>query len=310
MSAGVGVAAPTEPPTLSRYRSLRGATRAPQPRKSIDATAMRESPPKGNGTVASLKSVFGSRYKRRPKADEAGAVSGSAPAVPPVPPLAQGLQNAGEMDAGYEDVPSVTTTIEAGPRRDYGPQTRRLHKAPPAPAEVAGESPTEGRRHQGSEWRGDEGSPESPRASRRKMKQESALYDEDEGRRLDAESLLAEQKRKDLERLQAQLEAATQRAPPPQQHKPRSPVLERFSFLTRRGRTQQQPSPLSPPLATPTQDAAPGHRVKHSEPVAAPRKSMSVEPDGRVVVPRTDAPISASNSGERVSGIRASPFYC
>ena len=99
--------------------------------------------------------------------------------------------------------------------------------------------------------------------------------------------LLEEQKRKDLERLQAELDAATP-APVPLA----SPAKEKFGFFSRkRAATKTSPPRSSESGSVPSTLS----QTKSNEP---PRR---IEQGGGGIVPQTDAPISASNAGERVS---------
>jgi hypothetical protein len=131
--------------------------------------------------------------------------------------------------------------------------------------------------------------------------------------------LLAEQKRKDLERLEATLDAAG----------PRSPSLtspkEKFNFFSRKRAASKAAPPrmsgsgsgsglsasrtrsieMSPPKeAKTTRNASPPSRRVVREPVKLPqplRPDQMIQEGGGGIVPQTDAPISASNGGERVS---------
>jgi hypothetical protein len=93
-------------------------------------------------------------------------------------------------------------------------------------------------------------------------------------------NLLAEQKRKDLERLQAELEAATP-TPPPLPTGPR----EKLRFFSRKRAQTKTSPPVSTSLST----------TKSTE------QPRGIEQGGGGIVPQIDAPISASNAGERVS---------
>jgi hypothetical protein len=127
-------------------------------------------------------------------------------------------------------------------------------------------------------------------------------------RRLEEEAaqLLAEQKRKDLERLEKELEAAALKREP-------SPPKEKLGFFSRkRGATMTAPTPSLSTSAPVTSPPLPGNRSASSS--SAPTKAdgspartinsagkKGIEQGGGGIVPQTDAPISASNAGERVS---------
>lgn len=132
-----------------------------------------------------------------------------------------------------------------------------------------------------------------------------------------AEELLAEQKRKDLERLEAELDAAA-----PGLSTAASSTRERFGFFKRKRSGTK--ATLQSTRSTSTSDeaqtssvgrgsektwgdepAAPEPRLKNQE--DPPRAS---EQGGGVVVPGTDAPISAVNAGERVSDHTVHVLQC
>jgi len=98
--------------------------------------------------------------------------------------------------------------------------------------------------------------------------------------------LLEEQKRKDLERLQAELDAATP-APVPLA----SPAKEKFGFFSRK----RAGTKASPPRSSESSSGPSLSQRKSNE------LSRRIEQGGGGIVPQTDAPISASNAGERVS---------
>ena len=156
---------------------------------------------------------------------------------------------------------------------------------------------------------------------------------------------LEEQKRKDLERLQAQLAASNQpkkQAQPqkqpqavlsPSQPQPplksppltKTPVIEKFTFLTKgrkhnhhnnsNARNNMRSDQLSPGLSPdypPTISSAGGstsdvsnRAVAAAEKKHAPVRSVTapvgIEAGGKGIVPQTDAPASAINSGDQVS---------
>ena len=100
----------------------------------------------------------------------------------------------------------------------------------------------------------------------------------------DAATRLAEQKRKDLERLQAELDAAVPTSP--------TSPREKLRFFSRK-RAQTKTSP--PAAARQEPEKALLSTTKSNE---APR---GIEQGGGRIVPQLDAPMSASNAGERVS---------
>jgi hypothetical protein len=126
-----------------------------------------------------------------------------------------------------------------------------------------------------------------------KSKAEQARLAEEE-----KERLLAEQKRKDLERLEAELEAA---APPIPRVISPGKEKDKFGFFSRkRAGTRDTP----PPTVGSGKNSRSMSRSRSND--SPPQ--VSNEPTFRVIeqkreaiVPGTDAPISAVNAGERVS---------
>jgi len=162
----------------------------------------------------------------------------------------------------------------------------------------------------------------------------------DRARRLEGEnaSRLAEQKQKDLERLQRELDAAVPTPPAPTPtHTPRlqsltSPLREKFSFFSRKKDSSKDTPPQTPktlsgsPPAIVVKNEAPHlvERIRRAEPVknieppkedAAKRseklrRPLQIGQGGGGIVPQTDAPISASNAGERVcTFLKTSDLY-
>lgn len=114
--------------------------------------------------------------------------------------------------------------------------------------------------------------------------------------RLEAETdrILAEQKKRDLARLHAQV--AT---PPP---KAKSIILERLTFFSRsvkKGYPRSQPG--TPTSITSTIFSLDFSRAGSLETSPVPDKMSFIEQGGGGIVPQTDAPTSAVNGGERVS---------
>ncbi|KAK0099816.1 hypothetical protein ONS95_008570 [Cadophora gregata] len=112
------------------------------------------------------------------------------------------------------------------------------------------------------------------------------------------ERLLAEQKRKDLERLQAELDAA----PPPLPACVASPKKEKFAFFSRKRAATKTTPPTTSGSGSGTNSMS---KSRSHEPPRSTEVSRStdlprgIEQGGGGIVPQTDAPISASNAGER-----------
>ncbi|KAF4995521.1 hypothetical protein FGRMN_5064 [Fusarium graminum] len=113
--------------------------------------------------------------------------------------------------------------------------------------------------------------------------------------RLDAETdrILAEQKKRDLARIRAQL-------PTPSPRFPRFLVLDKLPFLYRSKRSNVATSQADTPSpGTPTALALDFSRTQSLEDSASPDKMSFKEQGGKGIVPGTDAPTSAINGGER-----------
>lgn len=115
------------------------------------------------------------------------------------------------------------------------------------------------------------------------------------------ERLLAEQKRKDLERLQAELDAA-----PPPLMPVVSPKKEKFGFFSRKRAATKTTPPTTSGSGSGTNSMSKSRSNEPPRSTEVPRSTdipRGIEQGGGGIVPQTDAPISASNAGERVSVI-------
>ncbi|KID87582.1 hypothetical protein MGU_05231 [Metarhizium guizhouense ARSEF 977] len=129
----------------------------------------------------------------------------------------------------------------------------------------------------------------------------------DEVARLEAETdrILAEQKKLDIARLQAHLVA-----PPP---KPKRQLLDKLIFFSRGKRSTGASQPgtpstivsaiFSPATSHSSRDSI-GEPATPSLPGLSAFKMSFIAPGGKGVVPQTDAPVSASNGGERRITVR------
>lgn len=123
-----------------------------------------------------------------------------------------------------------------------------------------------------------------------------SLEQRDKAWEAERDRLLEEQKRKDLQRLEEQLENS-QRVTA-EAHKVRSPV-EKFSFLTRKSKSKDVSSPTSPSTTTDLSQSNTNTRRFGPELVKTP--PAHIKPGGKGIVPQKDAPTSAINAGDRVS---------
>ncbi|OHE96403.1 hypothetical protein CORC01_08326 [Colletotrichum orchidophilum] len=132
---------------------------------------------------------------------------------------------------------------------------------------------------------------------RKEQEEEDAARWAQEVARLEAETdrILADQKAKDLARLQAQL-AAVPDAP---SSRVRSPIVDKFTFFLRKGRKSDAATTLTKAPSQYFQPLTLDHR-----PVSVMDPSRFIQAGGGGIVPQTDAPTSASNAGERRVTIR------
>ncbi|TGJ80813.1 hypothetical protein E0Z10_g7948 [Xylaria hypoxylon] len=127
--------------------------------------------------------------------------------------------------------------------------------------------------------------------------QHRSLEQRDASWEAERDRLLEEQKMKDLQRLEEQLENS-QRAKT-QSHKFRSPVVDKFMFLAKGSKNNKDEMPPASPAATSAKSST---RRSDHEPVRNP--PTHIEPGGKGIVPQTDAPTSAINAGDRSVVVR------
>lgn len=275
-------AEPVVQPKYTRYRSVRQAAA-----KESVASAASAAPEQNDLAKRSM-----SRY-RRPRAVSKGEQPRSptlaaAPAIPAIP-HAQLSQD--PTKRATEPAPAnqsqLVRNINEGKWAAGGP-----------------ESETERRQRQAGEFREQE---EQRRRAQRQQEEEQRVLMQT------VEEKLAEQKRKDLERLEATLDAAIQA---PAQSTVASPTKEKFGFFSRKRaqtKTTPPPAPIPGPVAASGPSSASIARPGGSN--ETPRKSneppmpRAVGPGGTVIVPGTDAPKSAVNAGERVRSSCPDIFY-
>ncbi|PBP20150.1 hypothetical protein BUE80_DR009014 [Diplocarpon rosae] len=262
----------------SRYRSVRRAAQPPpEPQPE---------PQKPKNDLSRTKSM--ARYRRSVAPARTVPITESTP--PPLPDLPRTPQTAswsqGSNVTRRVTEPAQQTPTEQIPGHDGGPHGRHRETEGARLRRKALEREEQLRRV------------EEEKANQARMRQQRKMEEEQQRRaEEEAERLLAEQKRKDLERLQAELDAAS-----PATRPLASPKKEKFAFFSRkRGATR-----TSPPT---TSGSGSGSlvisRSRSNEPARskeAPRSTdvpRAIEQGGGGIVPRTDAPMSASNAGER-----------
>jgi hypothetical protein len=212
-------------------------------------------------------------------------------------------------------IPSRTQTSAAQPlairdttRRVTEPVPSVQRQAPDAGREQGRPKETERERlrRKAQEYRDRE---EAQRKLEEQEAREKAEEEAELARRKEDEAarILAEQKRKDLERLEAELDAAAPIAP-----RVTSLGREKFSFFSRKRAATRSAQPRNSEsgsgsaansMSRPRSNEAP--RTTRPRSNEAPRAILE---GGGGVVPQTDAPISASNAGERVGLITPEEF--
>jgi len=254
-----------------------------------------------------------SRY-RRPQTRVGNPLSAAPPLpiIPPSPNTAQKLAATGARDVTRK-VTEPTPSSPRSPRQiQSGITQRRVGHGQP-------ETGNERARRRADELDGREQEQRrfiQEQKERERIAQEKRAAAEAERARLaDVENarLLAEQKRKDLERLQAELDAATTSGPHAQST---TSPKDKFGFFSRRRNTKTNPPEernLSPAKSIDAPTTSSGRTrsptKSHDAPInlgnAIARASNDLPPSiqqgGGGIVPGTDAPISAVNAGERVS---------
>ncbi|KAK8135791.1 hypothetical protein PG984_003731 [Apiospora sp. TS-2023a] len=137
------------------------------------------------------------------------------------------------------------------------------------------------------------------RSQRLREQREDALRYAREMAHSDAvnDHLIAEQKKKDLERLRVQL--ANSPESPRRSSKPRSPVLEKFVALTKGRKSKDSVSPSMSPASSSS-----GSMDNNYAFTELPQPPKGIMPGGRGIVPQMDAPISAVNAGDRIVSVR------
>ena len=292
MLAGTATATATATATLapaaSRYRRLRGkSVSAPRASRSPDIFRDHRDFTQNSPSVIHLRrrSKSVTTLATAESAKPAVLAPRAAPEVPPVPaiPASASVQPHSHL-AAHNDISKekLSECAEVVRQQVLNKLTAQRNQ-----------ELSDGGRHRAAQL-------EREAAERRCGEEEEAARWADEVARLEAETdkILAEQKRKDIARLQAQLARAQILLSP--QPKARSPVLEKFSFLSRSRRSNASHATTMSPISSTTASIVGDYsRATSLEPSPSPK--TYIEPGGRGIVPQTDAPTSASNAKERVS---------
>lgn len=273
------------PRKYSRYRSVRQQADAARPEPSSVAAQQ------DSHDVSVTRSM--SRYRRSrivPKT--------SHPMIPPVPPVPipqsppeSSMSGAGGMVRRVTEPAAYTPPKQQLPaRHETVPGSRGQRRVQETEADRVQRKAEEMREHERQHQRGEQEQDESESFNATSGLESLRLAEEER------ERLLAEQKRKDLERLEAELDAAMQVVP-----RVTSPGRDRFNFFSRkRAATRAIPSTTdgsgkgSMSMSRTRSNGSPPRAVTEPHP-------RGIEQGGRGIVPGTDAPISAVNAGERVS---------
>ncbi|CAL3970291.1 unnamed protein product [Diplocarpon coronariae] len=266
----------------SRYRSVRQAAKPhQQPRPEPQPV-----PQKPKNDISRTKSM--ARYRRSVVPARTAQIAGSS--HPPVPDL-PGAQQAANLLEGRNVARRVTE-----PARNRGMEQSPAHDGRSHGRDRETEAAR--LRMKALERERQLRRVEEEKANQARLRQQLKM--EEEQQRLadeETERLLAEQKRKDLQRLQAELDAA-----PPPTRPLASPKKEKFAFFSKkRGATRTSP-PTTAGSGSGSQSITQtrSHELPRSK--EGPRNHdvlRGIEQGGGGIVPRTDAPLSASNAGER-----------
>ncbi|KAI1746000.1 hypothetical protein F4680DRAFT_6787 [Xylaria scruposa] len=285
----------------SRYRSLRKQTVfTPTPPPNATRTAIGNHDPgqqQGNAAVSSTISRSMSRYRRRAASVTAGTdnhVAQTMPSglenAPPVPAIPSSLHPAGT--GGHHEYVVGSSSAAAAQS-----QLRRIQTQQRARGQTTNELNDRARVTYDGDCNG-------PTTTSGQSIQDGSPAQRDVSWE-ERDRLLEEQKRKDLQRLEEELENSQKRARA-QSHKfIRSPVVEKFMALTKGTKTashdgMSSSSSSSPASPMTTASAGPSAaRRSEQEPARALPAAAHIEPGGRGIVPQKDAPTSASNAGGR-----------
>ncbi|KAI0100748.1 hypothetical protein GGR51DRAFT_343546 [Nemania sp. FL0031] len=282
----------------SRYRSLRklpGSAPISTSAKESGSGSHEPNQQHGNAMTNSVSRSM-SRYRRRAasvtgggmNSDPALAMNSDLNKTPPVPAIPPSLKATG---------PSISKEGHIEPTRKSTTQRQPSHTH--TQRETTGQTTDDSDHHSSITHESNRNRPSMASQSTQhiSLEQRDASWDAERDR------LLEEQKRKDLQRLEEELENS-QRAKS-QAHKLRSPVVEKFVLLAKGGKSNKDEA--SPETQTQTQaqattSARSSARRSGHEPANTP--PAHIEPGGKGIVPQKDAPTSAINAGDRNVTVR------
>ncbi|KAI1425922.1 hypothetical protein F5Y12DRAFT_326629 [Xylaria sp. FL1777] len=274
----------------SRYRSLRkqpvSAPAPPDTRRT--ASGNREPDQQHENPAVSSVSRSMSRYRRRATSvgasmdNDAAQTMNSALVTPPVPAI-----------------PLLLKTTN--PPNTTGGQTELMHESS-APRQLRRTiprrttGPSVDSRDNHSNITHDDSRDQIAGSSRniqhRSPEQRDVSWEVERNR------LLEEQKMKDLQRLEEELEKS-QKAKA-QSHKFKTPVVDRFMLLAKGNKNSKDGASLTSPTTTSTKPST--WRSGHEQPTR--HQPAHIEPGGKGIVPQKDAPTSAINAGNRNVAVR------
>ncbi|KAI5918563.1 hypothetical protein F4810DRAFT_568944 [Camillea tinctor] len=288
-----------QPAKFSRYRSLRGKSASttpntvnPMSHSDSHEVCQQQDATSGNSIARSM-----SRYRRR--ANSVAANDNATQNLNSDPPS----NGNGEVPPPVPAIPRPLRTIDLGghqQNQDDGPGTPGTPLTSPRTHPRHTDSTSKHRRRMsGFQNRPSTAVDENQRrGTADRNERPGRLNEEEEAARLEAETdrMIAEQKKKDLQRLEIQL-ANSPRASA-FSHKTRSPVIEKFVLLAKGRKSKDVLSP-----ATPTSGGN-DWKAHATHPDHAKAHPTGIQPGGRGIVPQTDAPTSAINAGDRNVTVR------
>jgi hypothetical protein len=285
MSADVQPPPPPQQQKYTRYRSVRQAAATASKAPPV------ESPAKSAETPNAAIQRSRSRYHRpsKPVTSLEHCPSGNVPSIPEVSrqfSTSQPPQNGGNIPVNdrAEELRLKRATLAAQEKRRQRQEQQEASTSQPrsrARGATIGNGPG---RSSGAQER-----VLQPEGDNLQQANEQLTEEEQVAR------ILAEQKRKDLERLEAELAAAAA-TPPAGRSSPSTEKvgIEKLAFLTRR---RAKSKPASP---RPSADTSPDKSSQEISRTKSDEQPRNILQGGGGVVPGIDAPKSAVNAGERV----------
>lgn len=268
-------------PKFARYRSVRQAS-ANKVLSSPAADA-----PLENQTSALQKSR--SRY-RRPRAASSALEPALPTAVPAIPTIPQNYSAVSPPADGHDatvlNVPQEQSHVRPATAAANNRRRESEQNEPYSAREQAGIAQFNDKRlRRQQEYQRRQQEEEEEEVRRRAEEEENARK-------------LEEQKRKDLERLEAELAAAAATSPRKSRSAKDISSVEKLFSLKRAITKKNPPKPTSLKTASDTISATQSTESRGAKSSETPE---AIVQGGGGIVPGTDAPMSAVNAGERVS---------